>query len=68
MKDLLEAFQIFSKYISEENNPTICEHDVMFVMCDPERVSKEDIKRLRELSFILSPDGESFRSFRFGSA
>lgn len=67
MKDLLEAFQIFNKYIPNVENPTHCEHDEMFVMCDPTLVSDEDKARLNELSFRITNDF-SFSSFRFGSA
>lgn len=67
MKDLLEAFQIFNKYISQVEHPTICEHDEMFVMCDPTLVSDADKVRLSELSFTPTDDF-SFSSYRFGSA
>lgn len=65
MNDLIEALQIFSKYISEDTyNPTHCEHDKFMVMA-PENVSKEDRKRLDELSFFWNDD--CWNSFRFGS-
>lgn len=71
MKALIEAFTIFAKYIPDSEYPTICEHDEMIVLCDPELVSsEEDIARLEELGF--SPaciEGENcFRSYRYGSA
>lgn len=70
MKDLLEAFTIFNKYISGKTYPTHCEHDVMSVQCDPEIVSDEDKARLQGLGFIIgSGDNDGcFVSFRFGSA
>jgi DNA-binding protein YbaB len=67
MKDLIKALQIFSKYMIDVENPTHCEHDELFVMCDPDLVSLEDKVRLEELSFTATNDG-SFSSFRFGSA
>lgn len=68
MKDLLEAFQIFNKYIPEVKWPTHCEHDVMYVLCDPSIVSEEDKSRLKTLSFDPDRLEKCFRSFWFGSA
>lgn len=66
MKDLIEALQIFFKY-GNPDNPTHCEHDVMYIMeIDPEDVSKKDIKRLDELGFF--PEDDHFESYKFGSA
>lgn len=64
MKDLIEAFTIFSKY-SDSKYPTHCEHDELMVMVDPSTVSPEDLKRLEELGFNAKSD--MFYSFRFGS-
>lgn len=68
MKDLIEAFQIFAKYTDEEW-PTHCEHDVMYVNVNPEKVTAEDKERLQALGFDFgSGDVEDvFYSFRFGS-
>lgn len=70
MKDLLEAFQIFNKYIPDTKYPTICEHDELIVLCDPEMVSDDDKAKLESLGFSeVSTHGDAyFRSFRFGSA
>lgn len=65
MKDLIEALTIFAKYIPDATCPTICDHDELFVLCDPALVSSDDLARLEQLSF--SPRGRDFRSFRFGS-
>ncbi|MBF84881.1 MAG: hypothetical protein CL489_10510 [Acidobacteria bacterium] len=50
MKDLIEAFEIFAKY-TEDKYCFGCEHDELFVYVDPEDVSSEDLKRLKELGF-----------------
>ena len=69
MKDLIEALNIFLKYMSpEEKWPTHCEHDVLHVLVDPSHVNHEDKLRLKELSFIPSDNEPYFMSFRFGSA
>ena len=65
MNDLIEALQIFSKYTSDEY-PTACDHDVLYVMVNPDDVSEEDINRLAKLDFFPG-DNETFESFRFGS-
>ena len=71
MKDLIEALTIFLKYKNEQW-PTHCEHDVLYVMgVTEEEVSEEDKKRLGELGFIFAKDsdaGPTWLSFRYGSA
>lgn len=66
MKKLIEALQIFLKY-GNPSRPTVCAHDTLFVLIDPELVSDEDIKRLDELGFFPNDVG-GFSSFRYGSA
>jgi hypothetical protein len=69
MKDLIEALTIFAKYIPNVvAHPTHCEHDELFVLCDPALVSEDDLARLEQLSFSPRGRDASFRSFRFGSA
>lgn len=71
MKALLEAFTIFAKYIPNMEYPTICQHDELLVLCDPELVSEEDMKKLSELGFDpanLDTGEACFRSWRYGSA
>lgn len=68
MKDLLEALTIFAKYIPDAASPTCCEHDELFVMCDPALVSEDDLVRLEELSFKPQHRDSNFHSYRFGSA
>jgi hypothetical protein len=66
VKDLIESFQIFSKYCDEEY-PTWCEHDALHVNVDESIVSEDDIKRLDELGFFVDEEG-GFKSYRFGSS
>ena len=69
MKDLIEALTIFLKY-KDVRNPTLCEHDVLYIMeVTKEEVSEEDAARLKELGFLWS-EGENncWISFRYGSA
>lgn len=65
MNDLIEALTIFAKYTSH-SHPTCCEHDVMYVLVDPQAMSLEDIERVTQLSF--EPGDTNFYSNRFGSA
>lgn len=66
MDDLIEALTIMRKYTGNEPHPTHCEHDELFVCCDPDDVSEEDKARLEELSFTPN-DVDGFSSYRFGS-
>ena len=66
MDDLIKAFQIFRKY-SKAKYPTNCSHDLLFVNVNPTLVSKEDIKSLDVLSFLVDEELEGFISFGFGS-
>ena len=67
MKDLIEALTIFAKY-TDEQQPTCCEHDTLYVLVDPEKVTTADKTRLEALGFIADADEGHFYSFRFGSA
>lgn len=67
MKDLIEALQIFAKY-TDSDYPTMCSHDLLFVLVDPEMVSDEDRQRLDALSFSRYEAEEWFVSYRFGAA
>ena len=68
MEQLIEALQIFLKYKNEQF-PTHCEHDVMYVVgIEEDAVSLEDTAKLKELGFFWSEDDNSFKSFRYGSA
>jgi hypothetical protein len=67
MKDLLEAFAIFAKY-TDDAHPTCCEHDTLYVLVTPSKVTAADTARLIELSFEPSQSDGHFYSNRFGSA
>ena len=69
MKDLIEALQILSKYMPEDNKfPTHCEHDILHVCdVDVDRVTDEDMERLEKLVFVIGEFDNSFSSTRFGS-
>lgn len=67
MGDLRAALAIFAPYVGDEQ-PTCCEHDVLYVLVDPARVSAEDRARLGELGFVAEERDHHFRSFRFGGA
>ena len=66
MEDLIKALQIFSKY-TDTKFPTHCEHDALYVMVDPSKVSGEDLEALEGLHFSAH-DGEIFISSWYGSA
>ena len=69
MSKLVEALQIFLKY-GDPDYPTHCEHDVLMVCIDPEKVRKKDKERLDKLGFIPGTGDEEgcFISFKYGSA
>ena len=67
MHSLIEALTILSKYMDGVRHPTNCIHDELQIMCEPDEVSEEDIKRLEELSFFVNQHG-GFSSYKFGSA
>jgi hypothetical protein len=67
MKQIIEAFTIFSKYTDAEC-VTHCEHDVLYVNIDYNKVSEEDRKRLEELGFRRNIEyRRGFQSYKFGS-
>jgi len=68
VEDLIKALQIFLKY-GNPDYPTHCEHDYLYVDINPELVSKEDIKLLDELGFVIDQEygGNGFGSFKYGS-
>lgn len=65
MDDLIKALIIFRKY-TDSQSPTHCEHDVLYVMVEPSKVSAEDKKELKKLGF--NEDSDNFQSFKFGSS
>lgn len=66
LSKLIEALTIFNKY-GDPGCPTHCEHDELFIMIDPDDVSREDKDKLEDLWFTETGDG-TFRSGYFGSA
>ena len=68
MSDLIKALQIFLKY-GDPKHPTVCSHDELWICgVNPADVSAEDVQTLEELGFFVDGYGESFKSFRYGSA
>ena len=67
LSGLIEALQIFLKY-GDINYPTHCEHDVMHVCVDENKVSEENKKKLEELGFTVDREIEGFKPYRYGSA
>jgi hypothetical protein len=67
VSDLIAALTIFLKYIPDKKYPTTCEHDELYVHCDPDLVSDEDNRELGRLGFEPSDVG-NYVSIRFGSA
>jgi hypothetical protein len=66
LDQLIEALQIFLKY-GNSSYPTYCEHDVLHIAIDPEKVSEDDKRRLDELGFFVGKEWpDHFISFRYG--
>ncbi len=66
MNDLIKAFQIFAKY-TDDDHPTMCEHDIMYVNVEADIVTNEDVTLLEQLYFYVDEDNNNFYSTRFGS-
>lgn len=66
MSKLIEALQIFLKY-EDPAFPTHCEHDVLYVQIDPQKVSTEDLLKLYSLGFFPNDDNTGFSSHKYGS-
>jgi len=67
MDDLIKALQIFRKY-DNPSYPTSCEHDVMYIHIEYDKVSQDDKDKLAVLGFEENEEDNGFLSFRFGSA
>jgi len=80
MKNLIKALQILLKY-GNPKYPTHCTHDELIIVgIEPEKISKEDVKKLDDLGFIVQIEGSyceeddyeveesKIFSFRYGSA
>ena len=74
MNDLIEALEIFKKYVPAQDsyefkNPFHCEHDILMVTAvKMDDVSEEDAQKLDDLGFFKSEEFECFASFKFGSS
>ena len=80
MEDLIKALKILLKY-GNPKYPIQCEHDELNIVgIEPEKISKEDIKELEALGFIIQIEGVFYEeedyeayeskifSFKYGSA
>jgi hypothetical protein len=63
--NLIRALTIFRKY-GNTSYPTVCQHDEMYVLVDPEIVSKDDIIELDLLGFDVDNESTCFKSFAYG--
>jgi len=71
MFTLIEALQIFSKYMAgyQADYPAHCEHDVLCIMVnDRKAIPFSDAKKLYKLGFLWSDEYDCWISYRFGSA
>lgn len=66
MEDLIKALRIFLKY-GNENHPTSCGHDILYVDVDPGVVSDEDRKVLDEPGFSVDDGNDCSASSKYGS-
>lgn len=66
MENLIKALQIMLKY-GNPVYPTYCEHDCLWVDCNPSLVSEEDKAELDTLGFFADEDDNCFKSYKFGS-
>lgn len=67
MSILIKALAILIKY-GDIPYPCHCEHDVLYIMVDPSKVSNEDKEELSRLSFSANDALGCFYSYKFGSA
>lgn len=68
MKDLIEALQIFLKYMPDVAYPTWCHHDMLHVACPylPDEMPEADVERLSSLGFHYSNENGWYSTF-YGS-
>lgn len=66
--DLLEALTILARHHNNDVSPLHCGDDTLTVMADPATFTPNELARLDALGFFPSGDGETFTSYRFGSA
>ena len=65
--DLPRAIELLSKH-RYGDYPFHCEHDVLYVMSNPELYATEELEELDGLGFFPGDGGDRFISYRFGSA
>lgn len=65
--DLIQGLAPLATHQNNEISPFHCFHDELTVMADPSAFTAQELARLDGLGFHPG-DGETFRSFRFGSA
>lgn len=69
MKELLEALNIFAKYMEDVDFPTHCEHDILYIMLTDEFApTPEETTRLEKLGFFFASEVGCWASYKFGSA
>lgn len=66
--DLLAGLTLLARHQNNDSSPLHCEHDTLTVMADPSAFSAEELAQLDQWGFQPGADGETFYSFRFGSA
>ena len=71
MKDLIEALQIFQKYLVNPDSYDAkyccnCSHDSLQICSEFNDISKKDIKRLEELGFDYNAE-DGWYSHKYGS-
>lgn len=69
MENLIKALTIINKYLEgyHKDYPTSCEHDVLYVHVNYEKISQEDLIELDKLGFIANEDLGNMMSYRYGS-
>lgn len=65
---LLDGLALLATHQNNEYSPFHCEHDTLTVMAEPSHFTGAELAELEVLGFFPSGDGETFTSFRFGSA
>lgn len=66
LSKLIAALQIFLKY-GDMRYPTHCEHDVLMVLVDPQKVGEDDIVALKRLGFIADYGESRFNAYGYGA-
>lgn len=66
--DLIGGLILLATGQCNETNPLHCEHDTLTVNADPRAFTDTQIDQLDGLGFHVDQDGETFYSFKYGSA